>query len=104
MEINKYSHRDYNNYIKEFPSKDGRFGAYGGAYLPSELIPAFKEIDYASETICHSSKFISELRRIRKEFQGRPTRFTIASAFPMSWASARYTLSGRTLTIPAPTS
>ena len=73
MEINKYSHRDYNNYIKEFPSKDGRFGRYGGAYLPPELIPAFKEIDYAYETICHSSKFISELRRIRKEFQGRPT-------------------------------
>ena len=73
MEINKYSHRDYNNYIKEFPSKDGRFGKYGGAYLPPELIPAFKEIDYAYETICHSSKFISELRRIRKEFQGRPT-------------------------------
>ena len=73
MEINKYSHRDYNNYIKEYPTKDGRFGRYGGAYLPPELIPAFKEIDYAYETICHSSKFISELRRIRKEFQGRPT-------------------------------
>lgn len=73
MEINKYSHRDYDNYLKEFPSKDGSFGRYGGAYLPEELIPAFREIDYAYETICHSSKFISELRRIRKEFQGRPT-------------------------------
>ncbi len=73
MEINKYSHRDYNNYIKEYPTKEGRFGRYGGAYLPPELIPAFKEIDYAYETICHSSRFISELRRIRKEFQGRPT-------------------------------
>jgi tryptophan synthase beta chain len=33
----------------------------------------FKEIDDAYETICHSAQFISELRRIRKEFQGRPT-------------------------------
>ncbi len=73
METNKYSHRDYDNYLKEFPSKDGKFGRYGGAYLPDELIPAFREIDYAYETICHSSKFISELRRIRREFQGRPT-------------------------------
>lgn len=73
MERNKYSHRDYDNYIKEYPSKDGHFGQYGGAYLPPELIPAFKEIDHAYETICHSSRFISELRRIRKEFQGRPT-------------------------------
>ena len=31
------------------------------------------EITEAYFTICKSSKFISELRRIRKEFQGRPT-------------------------------
>ena len=31
------------------------------------------EITEAYQTICKSSKFISELRRIRKEFQGRPT-------------------------------
>ena len=32
-----------------------------------------KEITDAYFTICKSSKFISELRKIRKEFQGRPT-------------------------------
>ena len=32
-----------------------------------------REIYDAYKTICKSSKFISELRRIRKEFQGRPT-------------------------------
>ena len=32
-----------------------------------------EEITEAYFTICKSSKFISELRRIRKEFQGRPT-------------------------------
>ena len=43
------------------------------AYLTEELIPAFEEIADAYQTICHSSQFINELRRIRKEFQGRPT-------------------------------
>ena len=69
--MNKY--RDFENYIKEYPSRDGRFGSYGGAYLPPELVPALEEIDEAYRTICHSAQFISELRRIRKEFQGRPT-------------------------------
>lgn len=69
--MNKY--RDFDNYLKEFPTPDGRYGEYGGQYLPDELLPAFKEIDDAYEEICHSAQFISELRRIRKEFQGRPT-------------------------------
>jgi tryptophan synthase beta chain len=69
--MNKY--REFENYMKEFPSKDGYFGEYGGAYLPPELVPAFKEADDAYEAICHSAQFINELRRIRKEFQGRPT-------------------------------
>ena len=64
---------DFTNYLKNHPDKDGRFGKYGGAYLPEKLIPAFKEINEAYLTICHSSQFINELRRIRKEFQGRPT-------------------------------
>ena len=67
------TYKDFENYLKEFPDKNGRFGEYGGQYLPPELMPAFKEIDEAYETICRSAQFISELRRIRKEFQGRPT-------------------------------
>ena len=64
---------DFSKYLKEYPDKDGKFGSYGGAYLPEELVPAMKEIEQAYLTICHSSQFINELRRIRKEFQGRPT-------------------------------
>ena len=64
---------DFKNYAKQYPNKDGQFGEHGGAYLPPELIPAFEEIDEAYQTICRSASFINELRRIRKEFQGRPT-------------------------------
>ena len=64
---------DYRTYLRNYPDKEGRFGVYGGAYLTDELLPAFAEISDAYQTICHSSQFISELRRIRKEFQGRPT-------------------------------
>ncbi|HBC69579.1 MAG TPA: tryptophan synthase subunit beta, partial [Sutterella sp.] len=64
---------DFSRYLKNYPSRDGYFGRYGGAYLPEQLVPAMKEIDEAYMTICHSSQFVNELRRIRKEFQGRPT-------------------------------
>ncbi|HNX14922.1 MAG TPA: tryptophan synthase subunit beta [Oscillospiraceae bacterium] len=67
------NYRDFDNYLKNFPDKNGRFGEYGGQYLPPQLVPAFKEIDDAYETICRSAQFINELRRIRREFQGRPT-------------------------------
>ena len=64
---------DYSTYLKNYPTKDGRFGRFGGAYLPDYLMAAMEEINNAYLTICHSSQFVSELRRIRKEFQGRPT-------------------------------
>ncbi len=67
------NYREFDNYLKEYPDKDGFFGEYGGSFLPEELIPVFREADNAYEAICHSAQFINELRRIRKEFQGRPT-------------------------------
>ena len=64
---------DFETYFKNYPDTEGYFGKYGGAYISPELKKAMEEITEAYFTICKSSKFISELRRIRKDFQGRPT-------------------------------
>ena len=64
---------DFRTYLRKYPDANGYYGRFGGAYLPPELEPAFKEITEAYNSICHSAQFISELRRIRKQFQGRPT-------------------------------
>ncbi len=64
---------DFDTYLKNYPNDDGYFGKYGGAYVNDELKKAMNEITEAYFTICKSRKFIDELRRIRKEFQGRPT-------------------------------
>ena len=64
---------NFDTYFKHYPDENGYFGKYGGAYVSDELRKAMEEINEAYFTICKSSKFISELRRIRKEFQGRPT-------------------------------
>ena len=68
-----YNNIDFETYFKNYPDVNGYFGKYGGSYVSAELQTAMEEITDAYRTICKSRKFISELRRIRKEFQGRPT-------------------------------
>lgn len=72
----KIQNVDFNNYFKNYPDENGYFGKYGGAYIPDELKAAMQEITEAYYTIGQSRNFIAELRRIRKEFQGRPTPVT----------------------------
>ena len=67
------TYKDFDRYLKDYPDANGYFGEYGGAFVSDELKPAFIEINKAYQEICHSAQFINELRRIRKEFQGRPT-------------------------------
>ena len=68
-----YNGVDFDTYFKNYPDKNGYFGKYGGSYVTPELQKAMDEVTEAYFTICKSRKFIDELRRIRKEFQGRPT-------------------------------
>ena len=69
----KFNGIDFDTYFKDYPNEEGYFGKYGGVYIDENLKQAMEEITEAYFTICKSRKFINELRRIRKEFQGRPT-------------------------------
>lgn len=61
------------NYFKKFPDENGYFGEYGGSFVPEILADEMKKINDAYYSISKSHEFISELRSIRKHFQGRPT-------------------------------
>lgn len=61
------------NYFKEFPSKEGFYNEFGGSFLPPELQEEMDRITDAYYEISKSHSFISELRSIRKHYQGRPT-------------------------------
>ncbi len=61
------------NYFKTIPDKDGNFGEYGGSFVPAQLQEEMNKITDAYYSISKSHEFISELRNIRKHFQGRPT-------------------------------
>ena len=69
----KFNGIDFDTYFKQYPDQKGFFGKYGGQYIQPELKAAMEEITEAYFTICKSSKFVGELRKIRREFQGRPT-------------------------------
>ena len=55
---------DFAVYKKQTPTEEGFFGTYGGAFIPPQLVPEFEKISTGYKTICQSSKFINELRRI----------------------------------------
>ena len=71
-----FNNVNFDTYFKNYPDADGYFGKYGGGFVNEELTKAMQEITEAYFTICKSRKFIDELRRIRREFQGRPTPIT----------------------------
>jgi tryptophan synthase beta chain len=61
------------NYFKKYPNNEGFFQNYGGAFIPPVLEVEMKKIYDAYLAISKSHNFISELRSIRKHYQGRPT-------------------------------
>jgi len=71
-----FNNVNFDTYFKNYPDEKGYFGSYGGCYIEPKLKAAMEEITQAYFSICQSRKFINELRRVRKEFQGRPTPIT----------------------------
>ena len=63
----KFQNVDFDTYFRNYPDANGYFGKYGGSYIPPQLQAAMNEITDAYMTICKSSKFVNELRRIRRE-------------------------------------
>ncbi len=61
------------SYFKQYPDAKGFFGNYGGAFIPPVLEEEMDKITDAYFKISKSHEFISQLRSIRKHYQGRPT-------------------------------
>lgn len=61
------------SYLESMPDQNGFFGKFGGSFIPPQLEQPFQEIISAYEKLSKSHDFISELKKIRKYYQGRPT-------------------------------
>jgi tryptophan synthase beta chain len=56
----------------------GRFGEYGGRYVPEVLIAALDELEEAYPRIAQSDRFRAELDDLLATYAGRPTPLTFA--------------------------
>ena len=55
------------------PNSLGRFGKYGGQYVPETLIPALIELEQSAKEAWKDSSFNSELNHLLKTYVGRST-------------------------------
>lgn len=58
--------------LREFPIA-GKYGKYGGKYIPETLVPAINELENAYEKISNDSNFKKELDYYLQNYAGRPT-------------------------------
>jgi tryptophan synthase beta chain len=58
---------------KALEDRTGRFGPYGGRYVPETLIPALEELDTAYRRAGSDPDFWEELEALLRDFVGRPT-------------------------------
>ncbi len=60
---------------------DGRFGQFGGFYVPEVLIPALEQIEQAFYRFKDDPQFVAELDDLSMHYAGRPTPLYFARRF-----------------------
>ncbi len=58
--------------MKDMAQK-GRYGNYGGQYIPETLMNAVQEVEAAYEHYKHDPEFVEELEELYKNYAGRPS-------------------------------
>jgi tryptophan synthase beta chain len=67
----------------------GRFGAYGGRYVPETLMAALEQLEREYEKARRDKKFRAEFERLLKEYAGRPTSLFLAQRLTQELGGAR---------------
>lgn len=70
----------------------GRFGAFGGRYVPEALIAALEELDEHRLKAAHDPEFIGELAQLHKSYTGRPSIITEVPRFAEHCGGAQVVL------------
>jgi tryptophan synthase beta chain len=60
------------------PNERGRYGIYGGRYVPETLIPALDELELAYRQALADPEFTGQLQHYLKTYVGRPSLLTLA--------------------------
>jgi len=67
----------------------GKFGPYGGQFVPETLMPALAELETAYEATKNDPRFQAELNHLFKTYVGRPTPLTFAGRLTRQLGGAK---------------
>ncbi|OGV11324.1 MAG: tryptophan synthase subunit beta [Stygiobacter sp.] len=76
-----------NNYNS--PDSKGKFGIYGGKYVPETLIPALEQLEASYNQLKNDSEFLREYNQLQSEYNGRPTPLTFAKRLTDHFSKAK---------------
>ena len=76
---------------EELP-RPGRFGEFGGRYVPEALVPALEQLDEARQKAAVDPEFQDELARLHRTYTGRPSIITEVPRFAAHCGGARVVL------------
>ncbi|HEX7720322.1 MAG TPA: tryptophan synthase subunit beta [Woeseiaceae bacterium] len=71
----------------QLPDSRGRFGPFGGRYVPETLVPAFESLQEGVERILPGDEFQQAYRRELRDWVGRPTALTFAPRLSKRWGT-----------------
>ena len=69
------------------PDEHGRFGPFGGRYIPETLVPAFERLTEAVRTTLHEASFQAELNAELADWAGRPTALSPMRNLSRRWGA-----------------
>jgi tryptophan synthase beta chain len=70
-----------------YPDFKGRYGAFGGRYVPETLVPALDRLQAGVERYLHASDFQAEFNHELKTWVGRPTALSFAPTLSKRWGA-----------------
>jgi len=69
------------------PDAKGRYGAFGGRYVPETLVPALDRLQAGVDRYLHRADFQADLHRELDTWVGRPTALTHAPTLSSRWGA-----------------
>lgn len=75
--------------MTQLPDERGRFGQFGGRYVPETLMNALNELEEAYNTYTQDPEFQAELRYLLDKYSGRPTSLYYAERLTKQLGGAK---------------
>jgi tryptophan synthase beta chain len=87
MEDNRMDLKTLNKY--KWPDEKGRYGEFGGKFVPETLITALDELEQTFLNFKDDPSFVSELNFLQVSYNGRPTPLTFAQRLSTCYGKAK---------------